>query len=82
MKTCFWCYLQIKVLIVFFFKRWAPFFEVKQRCVPFLPEFSRIFPGLSGILPKFSEVCPNFQGFCQHFRQIKTFGGALAPLHH
>jgi len=36
-----------KDLHVFFCKPWAPFFEVKQRWVPFLP-------GFSGILPRFS----------------------------
>ena len=25
------------------------------------------------------HFCPDFQGFCSDFRQIKTFGGALAP---
>ena len=25
------------------------------------------------------HFCPNFQRFCSDFRQIKTFGGALAP---
>jgi len=55
--------------------------KVKQCWAPFLPIFSGILSrylvilfGFSGILPKFSEICPNFQ-------QIKTFGGALAPLH-
>jgi len=36
-----------KGLHVFFCKPWAPFFEVKQRLVPFLP-------GFLGILPRFS----------------------------
>jgi len=44
-------------------------FEIKERWAPFLPRFS-------GILLKF---CPDFQDFCPDFRQMKTFGGALAP---
>ena len=28
----------------------------------------------------FQGFCPDFQSFCQNFRQIKTFGGAIAPL--
>ena len=37
-----------------FCKRWAPFFEGKQRWVPFLPRFSGIPPEFSEVLPKFS----------------------------
>jgi len=44
---------------MFFCKRWAPFFEIKQSWHQFFPEFQRFFP---------------------EFGQIKTFGGALAPL--
>jgi len=36
-----------KKAFMFFCKRWAPFFEVKQHWAPFLPRFSGIFPGLS-----------------------------------
>jgi len=43
-----------KGLHVFFCKPWAPFFEIKQRWVPFLP-------GFSGILPRFSAN-QNFWG--------------------
>jgi len=66
-------------LHLFFCKPWAPFFEVKQRWVPFLPRFSGILPrylgilfGSSGILPKFSRIFPDFQ-------QIKIFGDVLTP---
>jgi len=45
---------------VFFCKRWAPFFKVKQRWAPFLPGLSVIFIGFLEILPR--------------FQQIKTFG--------
>jgi len=34
---------------VFFCKPWAPFFEIRQRWVPFLP-------GFSGILPNFQQI--------------------------
>ena len=61
-----------KVLIVFFCKRWAPFFEVKQCWAPFFLDFQ-------GFYPDFQRFCPNFQGFCPNFQQIKTFGGALVP---
>ena len=54
-----------KDLHVFFCKRWAPFLEVKQRWVPFVPGFS--------------GFCPYFEWFCPDFREIKTFGGSLAP---
>jgi len=27
------------------------------------------------------HLCPTFPGFCPDFRQIKTFGGGLAPPH-
>ena len=50
-----------KVLIVFFCKRWAPFFEVKQRWGPFLPGFSGILPRFPRILYKFSTN-QNFWG--------------------
>jgi len=46
MKTSLWCNLEKKVF-TFLCKPWAPFFEVKQRCTPFLP-------GLSGLLPRFA----------------------------
>ena len=41
---------------------------------------------LGAIFPAFQALCPDFQIFCEHFhrscldfRQIKTFGCALAP---
>jgi len=45
MKAFFWCDLQ-KRSSCGFCKPWAPFFEIKQRWVPFSP-------GFSGILPRF-----------------------------
>jgi len=45
---------------LFFCKRWAPIFEVKQRCAPFLPGFSGILTRCLGILPKFSGIFPGF----------------------
>jgi len=65
--TCtdrFLVWTQKNGLRLFFCKRWAPFFEVKQRWGPFLPRFSAILPRYLGILPG--------------FQQIKTFGVALA----
>jgi len=56
-------------LHVFFCKRWAPFFEIKQRWTPFVPGFSRVLSIFSGIL----------LGFCPGFQQIKTFGVRLRP---
>ena len=47
-----------KVLICFFWKYRAPFFEVKQRWVPFLPRFSAIVPRYLKILPRFSGILP------------------------
>ena len=47
-----------KVLIVFFCKRWAPFFEVKQCWAPFLPGFSEIVHWFSEVLPNFSGILP------------------------
>jgi len=32
---------------VFFYKSWAPFFQIKQRWAPFLAKFSGILPGFS-----------------------------------
>jgi len=49
-----------EVLTVFFRKRWAPLFEVKQSWAPFLPEFSGILPRFSEVLPKFSEILLKF----------------------
>jgi len=65
-------------------------------CERFLPEFPQTCPksfcvtflkvsmSFFGFEEKKSIVgrhfCPDFQGFCPDFRQIKTFGGALAPL--
>ena len=46
--------------------------------------FAHIFKVLlrfSGILWRFSEILPRFPRVCPNFHQIKTFGGALAPLH-
>ena len=43
-----------KGLHVFFCKRWAPFYEIKQGWAPFLPGFSEILPRFSRILPGFS----------------------------
>jgi len=71
MKTCFWCDLQKKVLIVFFCKHWTPFFEVKQRWAPFLPWFS-------GILPRFSEVLPKFSGISPKFSTNQNFWGCTS----
>jgi len=82
MKTCFWCDLQKKVLIVFFCKGWTPLFEFKERCLPFLPvflgilsRFSEVLPILSGILPTFSTN-QNFWGctcapWYIHFTQVR-----------
>jgi len=50
-----------KGLHLFFCKRWAPFFEVKQGRAPCFPCFSRISPGFSGIMPGFLTY-QNFWG--------------------
>ena len=64
------------------------FFQIKARWAPFLPvfwgslpRFSEVLRRFSKILPRFLRICPYFQVFCPDFHQIKTFGGALAPLH-
>ena len=49
-------------------------FKMKRRWAPFLPVFS-------GSLPRFPGICEHFHRFCPDFHQIKTFGGALTPLH-
>ena len=41
-------------LLVFFCKRWAPFYEIKQRWAPFLPGFSEILPRFSRIVREIS----------------------------
>jgi len=43
-----------KVLHVFFCKRWAPFYEIKQGWAPFLPGFSEILPRFLRTFPGFS----------------------------
>jgi len=45
---------------VFFCRRWAPTFEVKQRWTPFLHRCSGSLPRNLGILPKFSGILPGF----------------------
>jgi len=34
-----------------------------------------------GVLEGSQRFCPDFMGICLDFYQIKTFGGAVAPLH-
>jgi len=60
--------------------------EIKQHWAPFCPDFQddcRDFPGIwegfLGFCPDFNSFCRDFHGFFPDFRQIKTFGGALAP---
>jgi len=48
-----------KGLHVFFCKRWAQFYEIKQCWATFLLGFSEIFPRFSRILPGFS-IYQNF----------------------
>jgi len=55
---------------VFFCKRQAPFFEIKQRCAPFLHRFSVIFPRFSRILPGFSTNPASYT--TGHTRVCKT----------
>jgi len=57
-----------------------------QTTVDAIFEFLGFCQDISGFCPDISGFCPDFQGFCQKFlgfcpdiRQIKTFGGALAP---
>jgi len=66
----------LHVVFVFFCKRLGPFFSKQTRLGVI---FSWILPRFSGILLSFQGFCPDFQRFCPDFRQIKTFGGALAP---
>jgi len=75
MKTFFWCDLQKMVFICFsasvernFFQRFC--LDIYGLCLDF-----------QGFCANFQKLCPNFQGFCPDFRQIKTFGGTLAPMH-
>jgi len=78
MKT-FFGVTSTKGLHVLFCKRWAPFFEIKQRLASLLPGFSgilfrflRILPGYLSILPRFLEILPRFL-------TNQDFGGVLAP---
>jgi len=69
-------------LRLFFCKRWAPFFEIKERWAPFLPRYSGILPRISKILPKFSGILPRFstnQNFWGCACPPPPFGGVLAP---
>jgi len=78
-----------KSLHLFFCKRWAPFFAVKQRWVPFLLGFSEILPRYLEILPVFFQgFCPYYQGFCpaqifrdfsRIFNKSKRLGCACNP---
>jgi len=56
-------------LHVFFCKRWAPLFQIKQGWPAFLP----------GFLPDFQRFCPDFQGFCPDFYTSKLLGVRLHP---
>jgi len=60
MKTFLWCDLCKNGLHLFFCKRWAPFFEVKQGWAPVLLGFSGILPRCLGILSGFSGIWPGF----------------------
>jgi len=56
-------------------RSWRPFlvWPPKKVFICFSTNVGRHF------CPDFQGFCSDFQGFCPDFRQIKTFGGALAP---
>ena len=53
----------------------TPFFEVKQRWVPFLPGFSGILPWYLGILPGFSGILSRFSGILPGLSTNQNFWG-------
>ena len=65
MKACFGMTSGEKSLPVFFYKHWAPFCEMKQRCAPFCSDFH--------------GFCPTFQGFCPDLNKSTSFGVQLHP---
>jgi len=65
MKACFGMTSGKKSLPVFFYKHWAPFCEMKQRCAPFCSDFH--------------GFCPTFQGFCPDFNKSTSLGVQLHP---
>jgi len=46
--------------VIRFCKRWAPFFQIKQRWAPFLSVFSGSLPRFSRMLQRFSQILPGF----------------------
>jgi len=75
MKTCFWCDLQEKILIVYFCKRWAQF--LKSNNVGHQRHFARIFRDSTQIFRGFAHIFTDFGTF----QQIKILGVRLHPLH-
>jgi len=63
-------------VFMWFCNRWAPFFKIKHFC----PYFQSL-PRFPGILRRFSWIFLDFARVFRDFRQIKTSGGELAPLH-
>jgi len=72
-------------LNLFFCKRWAPFFEVKQRWAPFCPDFQGFCLDIWGFYVDFQGFYPNFPRMLPRFSTNQNFWEcAWAPclLHH
>jgi len=62
-------------LPLFFCKRWALFFEVKQRWAPFLPRFLGIFPGFSSNQNLGVRLHPRLLHHCAQWRNLGSEPG-------
>ena len=58
----------------------TPFFPNKRTLAAIFARFSAICNGFHQCRIHFHGFFPDIPGFCLNFQQIKTFGGALAPL--
>jgi len=68
-----------EVFNLFFCKRRAPCFEVKQCWAPVLPRCSGICIDIQGYCPDFQRFCPNVQGFCPNLTNPNFCGCACIP---
>jgi len=69
-----------KELHVLLWKRWAPFFQVKQRWAPFSPVFLEIMPRFSRVLPRIIGILHRFSGILPRFLTNQDFRGCACNL--
>jgi len=60
---------------------WAPFFSNQSMLSTIFAQIFREFAYIFREFVKLAEILPGFKEFCRDFHQIKTFWGALSPLH-